>query len=86
MNITMTISVYDMHHAAGSLCKPMVEMLHEGMFEPDNRFSLDEWTSEEQVWLVDLIAPFATADTRQRETMIADLISKPLAGIEFHFD
>lgn len=35
--------------------------------------------------LIDLIAPFATAENRQREIMIADLISGPLKGQAFNF-
>lgn len=59
--------------------------LDRGMIEPENRLTLEEWASGEQVWLVDLIAPFATAENKQREIMIADLISKPLKGVAFHF-
>lgn len=59
--------------------------LDRGMIEPDNRLTLDEWSSGDQVWLVDLVAPFANADNKQREMMIADLISKPLKGVEFRF-
>lgn len=67
-------------------CNPAaVAKLDKGMIEPKNRLTLDEWKSGDQVWLVDLIAPFATAENRQREIMIADLISKPLKGIEFRF-
>lgn len=56
-----------------------------GMIEPENRLTLEEWTSGDQVWLVDLIAPFANAENRHREIMIADLISKPLKDTEFRF-
>lgn len=56
-----------------------------GMIEPENRLTLEEWTSGDQVWLVDLIAPFATTQNRQREIMIADLISGPLKETEFRF-
>jgi cytolysin-activating lysine-acyltransferase len=59
--------------------------LDRGMIEPENRLTLDEWNSGNQVWLVDLIAPFATAENKQREIMIADLISKPLKDTEFRF-
>ena len=59
--------------------------LDRGMIEPENRLTLEEWQSGDQVWLVDLIAPFATPENRQREIMIADLISKPLKGTEFRF-
>ena len=59
--------------------------LEAGMIEPENRLTLEEWSSGERVWLVDLIAPFATIQNRQREIMIADLISGPLKGVEFRF-
>ena len=67
-------------------CNPTaVAKLDRGMIEPENRLTLEEWKSGDQVWLVDLIAPFATAENRQREIMIADLISGPLKGQEFRF-
>ena len=67
-------------------CTPeAVAKLDRGIIEPENRLTLEEWTSGDQVWLVDLIAPFANAENRHREVMIADLISKPLKGIEFRF-
>jgi len=67
-------------------CTPeAVAKLDKGMIEPENRLALEEWNGGDQVWLVDLIAPFANAENKQRELMIADLISKPLKGIEFRF-
>ena len=67
-------------------CTPeAVAKLDGGMVEPENRLSLEEWNAGDQIWLVDLIAPFANAENRHRELMIADLISKPLKGVEFHF-
>lgn len=59
--------------------------LEKGMVEPENRLTLDEWTSGDAIWLVDLVAPFANAENRQREIMLADLISGPLAGKAFSF-
>lgn len=59
--------------------------LDRGMIEPENRLTLEEWTSGDAVWLVDLIAPFADGVNRHREIMLADLISQPLAGQEFNF-
>ena len=56
-----------------------------GMLEPKNRLTLEEWDSGECVWPVDLVAPFATSQNRQREIMIADLMSEPLKGIGFRF-
>ena len=67
-------------------CGPAAEKkLEGGMIEPENRLTLQEWTSGDTIWLVDLIAPFATAENRQREVMMADLISAPLKGKAFNF-
>jgi len=46
---------------------------------------LDErdWSAGGPLWLVDLIAPFATADNRQIEVMLADLMTGPFKGKEF---
>lgn len=56
-----------------------------GMIEPENRLTLEEWTNGDQIWLVDLIAPFTNGENRHREIMMADLISGPLAGKAFNF-
>jgi cytolysin-activating lysine-acyltransferase len=61
------------------------QKLERGMVEPEDRLSPDEWVSGSSLWLVDLIAPFANDTNRQREIMIADLISGPLQGQEFKF-
>lgn len=67
-------------------CGPEAEAkLDRGMIEPENRLALEEWDSGDRIWLVDLIAPFATNQNRQREIMIADLISGPLKGVELRF-
>ncbi|WP_448662639.1 toxin-activating lysine-acyltransferase [Sphingomonas sp. CJ20] len=67
-------------------CSPeAAKKLDAGMIEPENRLTLEEWNGGDQIWLVDLIAPFANAENRHRELMIADLVSKPLAGKEFRF-
>lgn len=67
-------------------CSPeAAKKLDRGMIEPENRLTLEEWNGGDQIWLVDLIAPFSTAENRHREIMMADLVSKPLAGKEFHF-
>ena len=54
-----------------------------GMLEPHNRLTLEEWKGGDQIWLVDLVAPFATAENQHREIMMADLIAKPLRGLDF---
>jgi cytolysin-activating lysine-acyltransferase len=67
-------------------CSPTAAAkLDKGMVEPENRLSLDEWKGGDQIWLVDLIAPFANTENKQREIMIADLITGPLTGQEFRF-
>jgi cytolysin-activating lysine-acyltransferase len=67
-------------------CGPVArQKLEAGMIEPENRLTLEEWAEGDQLWLVDLIAPFANAENKQREIMIADLISGPLKGQEFRF-
>jgi cytolysin-activating lysine-acyltransferase len=65
-------------------CGPEAEAkLQRGMIEPENRLTLEEWTNGPNIWLVDLIAPFASPENKHREVMIADLISGPLAGKSF---
>ena len=49
--------------------------LERGMVEPTNRLTLDEWQNGDRVWLIDLVAPFATAENQHREVMMADLIT-----------
>lgn len=67
-------------------CGPdAVAKLDKGLLEEGNQLTLEDWQSGDDVWLVDLIAPFATAENRQRELMFADLISGPLAGVPFSF-
>jgi cytolysin-activating lysine-acyltransferase len=67
-------------------CRPEAEAkLERGMIEPENRLTLEEWNNGPNIWLVDLIAPFADAGNKHREVMIADLISGPLAGKAFKF-
>lgn len=67
-------------------CNEVAEKkLEGGMIEPENRLTLEEWSSGPNIWLVDLIAPFATIQNKQREIMIADLISGPLSGLKFNF-
>ncbi|MDJ0977260.1 MAG: toxin-activating lysine-acyltransferase [Erythrobacter sp.] len=62
-----------------------VKKLEGGMIEPENRLSLNEWDGGDQIWLVDLVAPFADDQNKQREIMIADLVSGPLKGQAFRF-
>lgn len=57
--------------------------LERGMVAPENRLSLEDWSSGDRIWLVDLIAPFANAENRQLELMMADMIAGPLKGQAF---
>jgi cytolysin-activating lysine-acyltransferase len=67
-------------------CTPeTARKLDRGMIEPENRLTLEQWVDGDRIWLVDLVAPFANAKNRQREIMIADLISGPFTGKEFSF-
>lgn len=67
-------------------CTPAAaKKLDGGMIEPGNRLTLEEWVNGDTIWLVDLIAPFANAENKHREVMMADLISGPLAGKAFNF-
>jgi cytolysin-activating lysine-acyltransferase len=67
-------------------CGPeAVKKLEAGMIEPENRLTLEEWANGDQAWLVDLVAPFANPKNRQREIMLADLITGPLKGKAFRF-
>jgi cytolysin-activating lysine-acyltransferase len=59
--------------------------LQRGMIEPENRLAPEEWVSGDRIWLVDLIAPFATPANRHREIMLADLIAGPLKDKPFSF-
>lgn len=56
-----------------------------GLVDTSDRLTLEEWNGGDETWLVDLIAPFATAENRHREVMMADLITGPLAGRRFYF-
>jgi cytolysin-activating lysine-acyltransferase len=67
-------------------CGPEAEAkLERGLLGPENRLTLEEWNGGPNIWLVDLIAPFADERNRHREVMVADLISGPLAGKAFKF-
>jgi len=59
--------------------------LERGMAEPENRLTLEEWTGGPEIWLVDLVAPFADQVNNHRAVMIADLVSGPLEGQTFKF-
>lgn len=67
-------------------CSPQtVAKLDKGLLDEGSRLTLEDWQSGDDVWLVDMIAPFADAQNRHREIMFADLISGPLSGVPFSF-
>lgn len=42
-----------------------------------------EWTAGERLWLVELVAPFATTENRHAELMMADLVTGPFSQRAF---
>lgn len=62
----------------------VVAKIERGLLEARDHLSVQDWKSGSEIWLVDLVAPFANSANRQREIMIADLASKPLSGSIFH--
>lgn len=57
--------------------------LVEGLLQGGNQLSEPEWAAGDRLWLVDLIAPFATTRNRHREVMFADLLTGKLKGQAF---
>ncbi|MFC7535910.1 toxin-activating lysine-acyltransferase [Sphingomonas sp. GCM10030256] len=51
--------------------------------EAGERLSAEEWKSGDRLWLLELIAPFATAENKLAEIMLADLMQGPFAGKRF---
>lgn len=49
------------------------------------RLRPDDWKSGDRLWLVDLVAPFATPENRLVEAMLADLMRNVFAGRTFKF-
>lgn len=67
-------------------CYPTPEgeqVLSRGPLSPDNRLAPEEWAGGTNLWLVDLIAPFASSANRQLELMLGDLMTGPFKGREF---
>lgn len=40
------------------------------------RLRPDDWKSGDRLWLVELVAPFATAENKMQEAMVGDLVNK----------
>jgi cytolysin-activating lysine-acyltransferase len=45
------------------------------------RLRPDEWRSGDRLWLIDLIAPFATAENKLAQVMLADLLQNGLKHV-----
>jgi cytolysin-activating lysine-acyltransferase len=45
----------------------------------------DEWKSGDRCWLIDLVAPFSTAENQMAGRMVTDLSQTALKGREFKF-
>lgn len=55
----------------------------EAKVERGERLELADWKSGDRLWLLELIAPFATTQNKLAEAMLADLVSGPFAGLRF---
>jgi len=55
----------------------------EAKVERGERLDAADWKSGDRLWLLELISPFATAENRLAEVMLADLIAGPFAGRAF---
>lgn len=67
-------------------CYPTSEgekVLSNGLLSPENKLNPEEWAGGTNLWLVDIVAPFATSANRQLELMLGDLMTGPLKGREF---
>lgn len=49
------------------------------------RLRPDEWKSGDRLWLIELVAPFATPDNKLQEAMLADLVQNVFAQRKFKF-
>jgi cytolysin-activating lysine-acyltransferase len=52
---------------------------------PRDHLTVDDWKSGSKVWMIELIAPFANADNRQRDIMLLELMLGPLQGRNVNF-
>lgn len=43
-----------------------------------------EWNAGDRLWLIELISPFATAENRHAELMMADLVTGPFSDKDFN--
>lgn len=59
------------------------ERLSKALPSPVNPIGPSDWSGGPNLWLVDLVAPFATTGNRQLEIMLGDLMTGPFKGREF---
>lgn len=55
----------------------------EAKVEAGERLAADEWKSGDRLWLLELISPFATAENKLAELMLADLLQGPFKDKRF---
>jgi len=51
----------------------------------EGRIRPDEWKNGENLWLIELIAPFANGENKMMEAMFADLVNGPFSNKSFRF-
>ncbi len=56
----------------------------EAKLEKGERLAPEDWRSGDRVWLVELIAPFATPENKMTEVMLLDLMQGPFSGVPFN--
>lgn len=49
----------------------------EARLERHERLTDEDWSSGDRTWLVEMISPFATAESKLNEAMLADLVAGP---------
>lgn len=54
-----------------------------GLRETGSQLEDAEWAAGDRLWLIELIAPFATVENRHAELMMADLITGPFSKRAF---
>ncbi|MGE6694803.1 MULTISPECIES: toxin-activating lysine-acyltransferase [Sphingobium] len=54
-----------------------------GLRDSNVKLEDTEWTAGDHLWLIELIAPFATVENRHAELMIADLVTGPFSKRSF---
>lgn len=55
----------------------------EGRIERGERLTPEDWKSGDRLWLLELIAPFATPENKLTEVMLLDLVNGPFKGKRF---